>query len=94
MDSLFFYLLVCALSLLSRIVLSDGASYISGMLATQLAPVRFLILLLCLPFLSPTCALIRLLVCLCLQLMESESLKMNYVVQLKDYIGNDVQGRR
>ncbi|TYZ63719.1 hypothetical protein PybrP1_003688 [[Pythium] brassicae (nom. inval.)] len=48
-----------------RIVLSDGTSYISGMLATQLAP-----------------------------LMESDSLKVNYVVQLKDYIGNDVQGRR
>lgn len=26
--------------------------------------------------------------------MESDSLKVNYVVQLKDYIGNDVQGRR
>lgn len=48
-----------------RVVLSDGTSYISGMLATQLAP-----------------------------LMESESLKVNYVVQLKDFIGNEVQGRR
>uniref|UniRef100_K3WKB5 Replication protein A subunit n=1 Tax=Globisporangium ultimum (strain ATCC 200006 / CBS 805.95 / DAOM BR144) TaxID=431595 RepID=K3WKB5_GLOUD len=48
-----------------RIVLSDGVSYISGMLATQLAP-----------------------------LMERDSLQVNYVVQLKDYVGNDVQGRR
>ncbi|KAJ0409767.1 hypothetical protein ATCC90586_001080 [Pythium insidiosum] len=48
-----------------RVVLSDGTSYISGMLATQLA-----------------------------SLMESEELKVNYVVQLKDYLGNEVQGRR
>ncbi|EGZ23584.1 hypothetical protein PHYSODRAFT_556228 [Phytophthora sojae] len=48
-----------------RIVLSDGTSYISGMLATQLAP-----------------------------MMENESLKTNYVLQLKDYLGNEVQGRR
>ncbi|KAF1330063.1 Replication protein a 70 kda dna-binding subunit, partial [Globisporangium splendens] len=54
----------CASSVYT-IVLSDGASYISGMLATQLAP-----------------------------LMESDSLQVNYVVQLKDYVGNDVQGRR
>ncbi|KAL4175607.1 hypothetical protein KRP22_000571 [Phytophthora ramorum] len=48
-----------------RIVLSDGTSYISGMLATQLAP-----------------------------MMENESLKTNYVLQLKDFLGNEVQGRR
>ncbi|DBA02369.1 TPA: hypothetical protein N0F65_007188, partial [Lagenidium giganteum] len=48
-----------------RIVLSDGTSYISGMLATQLAP-----------------------------MMESESLKVNYVVQLKDFLGNEVQGKK
>ncbi|KAG3249027.1 Replication protein A DNA-binding subunit [Phytophthora idaei] len=48
-----------------RIVLSDGTSYLSGMLATQLAP-----------------------------MMENESLKTNYVLQLKDYLGNEVQGRR
>ncbi|CAH0477764.1 unnamed protein product [Peronospora belbahrii] len=48
-----------------RIVLSDGTSYISGMLATQLAP-----------------------------MMENESLKTNYVLQLKDFLRNEVQGRR
>lgn len=48
-----------------RIMLSDGTSYISGMLATQLTP-----------------------------LMENESLKTNFVLQLKDYLGNEVQGRR
>ncbi|RLN66744.1 hypothetical protein BBJ29_000068 [Phytophthora kernoviae] len=48
-----------------RIVLSDGTSYISGMLATQLA-----------------------------SMMETESLKVEYVVQLKDYLVNEVQGRR
>lgn len=32
--------------------------------------------------------------CVCMQLMENNSLQVNYVVQLKDYIGNDVQGRR
>ncbi|CEG40987.1 replication protein a 70 kda dna-binding [Plasmopara halstedii] len=48
-----------------RIMLSDGTSYISGMLATQLAP-----------------------------LMEKESLKSNFVLQLKDYLSNEVQGRR
>nr|CCA21790.1 replication protein A 70 kDa DNAbinding subunit puta [Albugo laibachii Nc14] len=48
-----------------RIILSDGTSFISGMLATQLVP-----------------------------LMQNESLKENFVVQLKDYLGNDVQGRR
>ncbi|KAL0589332.1 hypothetical protein ABG067_002551 [Albugo candida] len=48
-----------------RIILSDGTSFISGMLATQLVP-----------------------------LMQNESLKENYIVQLKDYLGNDVQGRR
>ncbi|KAG1705844.1 hypothetical protein DVH05_002409 [Phytophthora capsici] len=48
-----------------RIVLSDGSSYISGMLATQLAP-----------------------------MMESESLKTNFVLQLKDFLVNEVQGRR
>ncbi|POM57375.1 Replication protein A 70 kDa DNA-binding subunit, partial [Phytophthora palmivora] len=48
-----------------RIVLSDGTNYISGMLATQLAP-----------------------------MMENESLKTNFVLQLKDYLGNEVQGRR
>ncbi|OWZ15637.1 DAN Replication protein [Phytophthora megakarya] len=48
-----------------RIILSDGSSYISGMLATQLAP-----------------------------MMENESLQTNFVLQLKDFLVNDVQGRR
>ena len=76
-----------------RIVLSDGASYISGMLATQLAPVSSLLFVYdcshnanakhCeFPFFLPV------------QLMESGKFEVNYVVQLKDYIGNEVQGRR
>ncbi|KAI9923270.1 hypothetical protein PsorP6_002739 [Peronosclerospora sorghi] len=48
-----------------RIVLSDGTSYISGMLATQLAP-----------------------------LIENESLKTNYVLQLKQFLRNEVKGRQ
>lgn len=72
-----------------RIVLSDGVTFMSGMLATQLAFVRERVAW---PSHAWTSGLTH--DCVTLQMMENESLQVNYVMQLKDYLVNEVQGRR